>query len=193
MILQEGEGQYIEFKEKLGLDFSKEIVAFANSSGGKIFLGVTDNSEVKGIEITNKLKSQIQDIAKNCDPSIEIELESVEGEDILVVSVEEGKNKPYSCKEGFYLRMGANSQKMTPRAYPEKSSKKIFTGSKRDEIMELAVKEGKIRFDEQICKDFDWKDFDSEKFEYYLKLAGLSNNLGREDMLKNLKILTIWL
>ncbi|MBT3417074.1 HEPN domain-containing protein, partial [Candidatus Woesearchaeota archaeon] len=39
-ILQEGEGQYIEFKERLGLDFSKEIVAFANSSGGKIFLGV---------------------------------------------------------------------------------------------------------------------------------------------------------
>ena len=189
-ILQEGEGQYIEFKERLGLDFSKEIVAFANSSGGKIFLGVDDKNIVKGIEITNKLKSQIQDIAKNCDPSIEIELESVEGKGVLVVSVEEGKNKPYSCKEGFYLRMNANSQKMTPRAYPEKSSKKIFTGSKRDEIMELAVKEGKIRFDEQICKDFDWKDFDSEKFEYYLKLAGLSNNLGREDMLKNLKILT---
>ncbi|MBT3417076.1 ATP-binding protein [Candidatus Woesearchaeota archaeon] len=40
-ILQEGEGQYIEFKEKLsGLD--KEIVAFANSSGGKIFLGVDE-------------------------------------------------------------------------------------------------------------------------------------------------------
>jgi putative endonuclease len=34
----------------------------------------------------------------------------------------------------------------------------------RDEILALAIKTGKIRFDEQICADFDWKDFDDEKF-----------------------------
>ena len=39
-ILQEGEGQFIEFKENLNKSFAKEIVAFANASGGKIFLGV---------------------------------------------------------------------------------------------------------------------------------------------------------
>ena len=34
----------------------------------------------------------------------------------------------------------------------------------RDEILALAIKTGKIRFDKQICADFDWKDFDDEKF-----------------------------
>jgi len=34
LVLQEGEGQYIEFKEDLGAGLSKEIVAFANASGG---------------------------------------------------------------------------------------------------------------------------------------------------------------
>jgi ATP-dependent DNA helicase RecG len=37
-ILQEGEGQFIEFKEGLS-NLDKEIVAFANSEGGRVFLG----------------------------------------------------------------------------------------------------------------------------------------------------------
>ncbi|MCF8362481.1 MAG: hypothetical protein K9G70_07645 [Prolixibacteraceae bacterium] len=60
----------------------------------------------------------------------------------------------------------------------------------RDEIISLAIKSGKIRYDEQICTDFDWKDFDDEKFEYYLKLARISNNMSREEILRNLRILT---
>ncbi|MBU4479782.1 MAG: putative DNA binding domain-containing protein [Candidatus Omnitrophica bacterium] len=61
-ILQEGEGYRIEFKEALsGLD--REMVAFANASGGKIFVGIADDKTVKGVRITNTLKSQIQDIA----------------------------------------------------------------------------------------------------------------------------------
>ena len=71
------------------------------------------------------------------------------------------------------MRMGANSQKM-----------------KRDEILNLSIKAGKIRFDEQICASFDWKDFDDDKFDYYLKIAGISYNMPREDILQNLRVLT---
>lgn len=69
MILKEGEGYKIEFKEGLS-NLEKEIVAFANSSGGKIFLGITDDGRVKGIHITNELKSRIQDMANNCKPRV---------------------------------------------------------------------------------------------------------------------------
>ena len=171
LVLQEGEGQYIEFKEDLGAGLSKEIVAFANASGGRIFLGINDKGEIKEIEITNKLKSQIQDLVNNCDPKIKINFE--EFGNILIINIPEGENKPYTCSSGFFMRMGPNSQKM-----------------KRDEIIKLAVKVGKIRFDEQICKDFDFKDFDDEKFNYYLKLSRISNNLDKKDILRNLKILT---
>jgi len=170
-VLQLGEGQYIEFKESLDKSFAKEIVAFANASGGIIYLGITDSNAIKGISVTNKLKSQIQDIAHNCDPSIIISF--IEMNNVIAVEIKEGENKPYSCSAGFFMRMGANSQKM-----------------KRNEILALAIKSGKIRFDEQICNNFDWKDFDNEKFEYYLKLAGISNNLPKEEILKNLRILT---
>ena len=69
LILEEGEGYRIEFKESM-TSIDKELVAFANSSGGRIFLGITDDKEIKGVKITNKLKSQIQDIANNCQPPI---------------------------------------------------------------------------------------------------------------------------
>ena len=54
--LQLGEGQYIEFKESFNKSFAKELVAFANASGGNIYLGITDSCGVKGISVTNKLK-----------------------------------------------------------------------------------------------------------------------------------------
>ena len=172
-IIQEKEGQFIEFKKSFdSKNLAKEIVAFANASGGKIYLGIEDDGNIAGIKITNKLKSQIQDLANNCDPSIVVDLEELEN--ILIINVKEGENKPFACSAGFYMRIGPNSQKI-----------------KRDEILKLAIKGGKIRFDEQICKNFDWQDFDEEKFKYYLKLSNISYNLKREEILKNLKILTV--
>ena len=56
-VLQQGEGQFIEFKEKLDKKVAQEIVAFANSEGGRIFLGIDDKGKIKGTNITNKLKS----------------------------------------------------------------------------------------------------------------------------------------
>jgi len=74
ILVEEGEGYKVEFKESLN-GIEKDIVAFANSSGGKILLGVRDNGVIKGINITNRLKAQIQDIASNCRPVPEILLE----------------------------------------------------------------------------------------------------------------------
>src|SRR3989338_6773828 len=91
LILKEGEGQFIEFKENVDSRFAKEVVAFSNASGGKIFLGITDKKEVKGIKVTNDLKSRITDIAQNCDPSILVNLK--EFENILIVEVLEGTDK----------------------------------------------------------------------------------------------------
>ena len=63
--LELGEGQFIEFKELFDKSLSKEMVAFANASGGVIYLGITDKGKIKGFKTTNKLKSQIQDTAWN--------------------------------------------------------------------------------------------------------------------------------
>ncbi len=154
MVLAEGEGYRIEFKEQLA-NLDKEFVAFANASGGFIFLGIADDKRLKGFEITNKVKSQIQDIARNCDPSVQILFE--EFQNILIVEVRKGIDKPYRCTSGFYNRTGPNAQKMN-----------------RDEILEFVKSEGKVRFDELIKRDFSAEDFDETKFGRFLRMAGIS-------------------
>ena len=170
LILEEGEGYRIEFKESLS-NFDKEIVAFANSSGGRIFLGITDGGKIKGIEINNKLKSQIQDIANNCQPPVKILFE--EFKDILIINIREGEDKPYKCSSGFYTRVGPNSQKLN-----------------RNEIIDIFKSEGKIRFDELVNpKRFDYKiHFDESKLAKFLKLAGISKVLDTPIILKNLGV-----
>src|SRR3990167_7242955 len=94
-VMQEGEGLKIEFKESLDKSLAKEIAAFANSEGGRIFLGVRDDGAIKGVHATNELKSRIQDIARNCDPAISIRLTIIGG--IIAIEVDEGNDKPYKC------------------------------------------------------------------------------------------------
>jgi len=93
-LINTGEGLTTEFKEDVSSSLGKEICAFANSQGGKIILGVKDNGEIIGVEITNLLKSQIQNFARNIDPTLTVEVEEVEN--LLVVHIPEGNKKPYS-------------------------------------------------------------------------------------------------
>jgi len=46
ILLREGEGSMLEYKEGFSSSFARDLVAFANSSGGKILLGVRDEVKV---------------------------------------------------------------------------------------------------------------------------------------------------
>jgi len=171
LFLKTGESFFVEFKEAIDKSLAKEIVAFSNSQGGRIFIGITDNGEIKGIKITNKIKSQIFDIARNCDPPIEIKLYSYKNR-ILVVEVPEGDKKPYLCSQGFFVRNGSNSQKLS-----------------RDEILSFAYTEGRLTFDELTNKDFIYPDdFDKQKFNDYLKEAKLTDINDDNSLLINLGV-----
>jgi len=172
-LLQQDEGLKLEFKESFdSKNLAKEFVAFANTEGGRVFIGVSDDGDIKGIEITNKLKSEIEDIARNCDPPVYVDFESVDN--VLVVNVEEGFNKPYRCSQGFFIRQGSNSQKLST-----------------DEIREFFNREGKILFDEAINKDFTFKNgFNKTKFESFLQKASISRVIPDKDILRNLGVLT---
>ena len=67
LTLAEGEGQTIEFKAGVS-NLDRELVAFANAGGGTVLVGVDDNGSIKPIDLSNRFVSQIQDIARNCDP-----------------------------------------------------------------------------------------------------------------------------
>ena len=168
LLLQEGEGYKVEFKESVSR-LDKEMCAFANSSGGAIYIGIADNNEIKSHKLTNKLKSEIIDIARNCDPSITISVQQTG--DVIKIDVPEGDNKPYGCANGFYLRIGPNSQKMKTR-----------------EIISLITSETQVLFDSLINNKFDYADLNISSLNLYFKKAGIDLSGRLDDVLCNLSL-----
>ncbi len=172
-ILEKGEDYKTEFKAQADKSLDREIVAFANSSGGHIYIGITDEGKVKGINITNKLKSQIQDIANNCDPKIDISFQEIKKEKVLIIEVKDSVDKPHKCSSGFYIRSGASSQKLT-----------------RDEIRIFMEEKGILRFDSLPCKKFLYKEhFDKGKLFSFLDKSKVKYN--RRDYLQILENLEV--
>lgn len=123
-----GEGKHIEFKSRLDHPepFAESIVAFANTEGGRILVGVDDNGKrVKGFDDLNKTQQTITNwIAEYCDPKIEPHFEYSEELEILVIGIPEGKNKPYDLKgKGPFLRVGATNR-IASRTERENMSKR---------------------------------------------------------------------
>lgn len=170
-LIRTGEGYTLEFKESLNhKEIGKSICAFANSDGGKILLGVTDKGEIKGISKNNRLNSEIQTIARNIDPSLIINFEIIDNIGIIYVPL--GKDKPYLVGGSFYVRQGANSQKLN-----------------RNEIIDFLQNANKISFEKQTSS-FTFKDIDKSKLNTFLKKANLSRKLPINQLLKNLNLLT---
>lgn len=112
LVIKEGEGLTVEFKERYTPKIDRDIVAFANTKGGLLFLGVDDEGKVKRERLTNKMKAEINAIARNCDPEIYIKSIKQIG-NIIAVHIAEGEEKPYSSASGYYRRLDAVTQKMT--------------------------------------------------------------------------------
>jgi ATP-dependent DNA helicase RecG len=168
ILLQEGEGVMLEYKEGLSSSFARELVALANTAGGRILLGVRDDGTVKGIADTNELRARIQDFARNCDPPVKILVQRI-GK-VTVVTVRESDAKPVQCSDGFFWRQGAVTQKLS-----------------REEIRDFFRQEGAIRFDLSICPRFRFPDdFDPDKFNAWLHKSNISRTASVEDILVNI-------
>lgn len=168
VILNEGESYTIEFKESADKSLASEVCAFANASGGRIFIGVDDNGRVIGTDASNSALSRIQDTVNRIEPHLNVKVEK--SDDIVVVTVPEGKHKPYSCSKGFYLRSGPNSQKL-----------------ERNSIIEFFQNEGSIRYDEIVRDDLPISErFNDAAYKRFIKLARFSDVLEKEAVLKNL-------
>jgi len=169
ILVQEGEGTTLEFKESLSASLAREMVAFANTIGGRVLIGVRDDGTVAGVKESNALRARVQDMARNCDPPVKVAVEPVGA--VVVVHVRASDAKPVQCSEGFFWRQGAVTQKLS-----------------RDEIRDFFRDEGAIRFDLAPCPRFRYpQDFDRSKYNAWLKLSGISGRPRTEDVLVNIE------
>lgn len=166
-----GEGFTTEFKRSMPSDLGREICAFANATGGVILLGVEDSGAVVGVGDHNRLKSQVQSVARSADPPVAVDVES-EG-DVLCVTVPEQHSKPYSFGGRFFIREGATCQQLS-----------------REEIREFFFKEGLIRVDETPCSAFDPSvEITPERWAEFAERAGIDPGLDSTTVLENLHLL----
>ena len=111
------EDQETELKVELTKDIKKEIVAFANTNNGTIYIGIDDNGKIVGLKQAEKdleaLSGMIREgIKSDLTLYTKIYIERVEDKDIIIVKVSEAPNKPYYLSDkglkssGVYLRHG---------------------------------------------------------------------------------------
>lgn len=110
-LIEEGENLNVEFKQRFSdhEKIAKEIIAFANTNGGKIIFGINDNGKVNGVESEKEIAELINETNQNyCEPQINIILSFIEikNKEIVVAQIPESNNKPHRIqdyKSQFYL------------------------------------------------------------------------------------------
>lgn len=170
LLIREGEGLTVEFKEHYTARIDEDIVAFANARGGTLILGIRDDGTVSGERLTNDLKAKINSLARNCKPGIAVALSQV-GE-IVVIVVPEGAEKPYSCGSGYYRRLDATTQKMS-----------------HDELRIMFAENEPLPFEEKTVKGFTFDDVSKAKIHAFTKEAGIRiGPTAVPDFLRSLKV-----
>ena len=161
-ILQ-GENKTLELKEKLpsGESIAKTVVAFSNSGGGKLVIGVKDNLEMIGLEedvflLQDKLVSIIHD---SCFPEIlpEMYTQNIEGKVVLVIEIPKGTLLPYFLRnkgksDGTYVRIGATNRKAGPEMISELERVRRNIAFDEELLLDSCFEELNIH---PIVKEFD--------------------------------------
>ena len=114
------ENKTTEFKRMYLDDIKYTVVAFANTDGGKLYIGVQDDGSVLGVEdadatmlrLTNMIRDAVRpDVTMFVDCSLEV----MDGKHVIVLTVQRGTARPYYLHgkgvrpEGVYVRQGASS------------------------------------------------------------------------------------
>ncbi|RJP70905.1 MAG: ATP-binding protein [Ignavibacteriales bacterium] len=103
-LIEEGENLYCEFKLHFSSEekIAKEMIAFANTKGGYLLMGVNDDKKIIGVQ-SEKGEAELIKIvaAKFCEPPIAYSLDylNIDEKEIVVVNVKESKNKPHRLQD----------------------------------------------------------------------------------------------
>lgn len=109
-----------ELKEVLTSELKKEVVAFANTCDGTIYIGINDKGEVIGVEnsddVIERASASIRNAIKpDVTMYVTLNIEDIEDKKVVVIKVQRGASRPYYIGEkglkpsGVYIRQGNSS------------------------------------------------------------------------------------
>ncbi len=182
-LISGGETTTFQLKENItnAVSAAQEIVAFANSMGGKIVIGVNDKTGgVTGLSfedlqrIQNLLSTAANDHVKS-PIIITTEVVGIGGKKVIVVTVPEGTDKPYTDKDGLiFLKNGADKRKVTSKA----------------ELARLLQSSGNMFAEEHIIQKSTFGDLDWDKFRHFFE-EKYKSDCTKEDLEKHIRNLDL--
>lgn len=115
-LLNQGENASVEFKQGnvRAEGLAREMIAFSNSYGGTIVVGVDDEGKILGVDGDKNYEEWVVNISRNnVIPPIHVSCHwvTLQGKGILLVEVPKGKDRPYQDNSGrFYVRVGSTNR-----------------------------------------------------------------------------------
>lgn len=161
-LIEKGESDIVEFKESFNKETIETVSAFANTKGGIIIIGVSDEGEIIGVQFAKEtLKTWANPVSQSTDPRIipEIEQEEVDGKIVILIKIKEFPLKPVSVSGRCFKRVRNSNRVMTPQ-----------------EIAEMHMHSMGTSWDTLPARDKSIKDIDLKKVERYINEA---NATGR--------------
>ena len=179
MVFQESET--VELKAIVVEDIKKEIIAFANCEGGKLYIGVLDDGTVAGLdnpdETSLQISNMVRDVIKpDLTMFLHYETVTVDGKKIVAVDIQQGTERPYYIAkkglrpEGVYVRQGYSSVPATNTAI-----RRMIKETDGDHFEEMRSLEQKLTF-ESARKIFSERNV---KFGFtQMKILGMATQDG---------------
>jgi ATP-dependent DNA helicase RecG len=161
-LIGRGEDSQTQLKQNINNpeSLAGDLVAFSNSKGGKIIIGVNDQGTVIGLtaddirRLNNLLSNAANDLVRpSINPSSE-NISTAGGQLVMVVTVPEGVSKPYSDNRGvFWMKSGANKRPATSR----------------EELQRLLQTADLVHADEVPVEGTTTSDIDSDHFREFFE------------------------
>ena len=180
-LIHSGESETVEFKENFDKETVETVSAFANTKGGTILIGVSDQGKIKGVHTgKSTLRNWSNRISQSIEPKVAVTPDSarIEAKEIALIHVEESRIKPVSYKGRYFKRVGATNCRLSWEDITNMVLESV--GATWDELPELRA---------------SMEDIDTEKIGHFIKLC---NEAGRRpipekekpiDFLQKLKLL----
>ena len=155
-LLEQGENTHIEFKSASARpeSIAREIVAFANTFGGTVLLGVEDDGTLSGIDADKE--EWLANISRNnIIPTLQLNVQHIqlEGKTLCVVTVPKGQDRPYQTQDGkYWIRAGSTNRMAT-----------------KEELSRLFQQAGLVHFDISPVANTDISYIDKNAVDHYYR------------------------
>ena len=184
-LIKHGEDSQTQFKTNMNNpeQLAQEFVAFSNTLGGIMLIGVSDTGEIPGIspEDIRRLNLMISNAASDLvKPPVHplTEVVDIEGKLVLIIRIPEGLNKPYCTNKGIYLaKSGADKRKIS-----QEELLRLFQSAKKLYGEELELPDTDVKnIDVSLFKAFYEKRYGDPFEELQLPLEHLLHNMNLGD------------